>query len=50
MSDTENKVGRPPMYKTPEEMQKAIDKYFEDCNGEYITDEEGNLKEIKYIG
>lgn len=34
--NTENKVGCPPMYKTPEEMQKAIDKYFEDCNGEYI--------------
>ena len=35
MSET-NKVGCPPMYKTPEEMQKVIDKYFEDCNGEYI--------------
>lgn len=31
------KVGRPPMFKTPEEMQKAIDKYFEDCNGEYVV-------------
>ena len=36
MSETENKVGRPPMYKTPEEMQKAIDEYFESCDGEYI--------------
>lgn len=36
-------TGRPPMYKTPAEMQKAIDKYFEDCNGEFIMDAEGNL-------
>lgn len=34
---SENKVGCPPMYKTPEEMQKVIDKYFEDCSGEYIV-------------
>lgn len=33
---SENKGGRPPAYKTPEEMQAVIDKYFEDCNGEYI--------------
>ena len=32
-----NKGGCPPIYKTPEEMQKVIDKYFEDCNGEYIV-------------
>lgn len=38
-----NKGGCPPMYKSVAEMQKAIDKYFEDCNGEYITDDEGNL-------
>ena len=44
MSDeTGNKVGSPPMYKTPEEMQKVIDKYFDDCDGAYITDNEGNL-------
>lgn len=40
---SENKGGCPPMYKTPEEMQAKIDKYFEDCDGEYITDDEGNL-------
>ena len=34
---SENKVGCPPMYKTPEEMQKVIDKYFEDCSGEYVV-------------
>lgn len=32
-----NKGGCPPMYKTPEEMQAVIDKYFEDCNGEYVV-------------
>ena len=30
-----NPVGRPPKYKTPEEMQKAIDKYFLDCPDSY---------------
>ena len=40
---SENKVGRPATYKTVEEMQRVIDKYFDDCMGEYITDDEGNL-------
>lgn len=31
-----NKGGCPPMYKTPEEMQKVIDAYFESCEGEYL--------------
>ena len=43
-----NKVGCPPMYKTPEEMQAVIDKYFEDCEGEYIRDEEGNIETDKH--
>lgn len=43
MSETDNKVGCPPMYKTPEEMQAKIDAYFEECKGEYITDDEGNI-------
>ena len=38
-----NPVGRPPMYKTVEDMQKVIDGYFEECQGEYLTDEEGNI-------
>ena len=33
---SEIRVGCPPAYKTPEEMQKVIDKYFDDCRGEYI--------------
>ena len=28
---TSNKRGRPPLYKTPEELQKLIDGYFKDC-------------------
>ena len=51
---SESKVGRPPMYETPEEMQAAIDKYFEDCEGEYIiidgyavTDKNGNPVKTK---
>lgn len=38
-----NKGGRPPTYDTPEEMQKAIDLYFQECDGVPITDDEGNV-------
>ena len=48
MSETENKVGRPATYKTPEEMQARIDAYFESCYGEYITDDDGNLMTDKH--
>lgn len=34
-------VGRPKKYKTAAEMQTAIDKYFEDCKGEMIKDDDG---------
>lgn len=36
------KPGRPPVYRTPEEMQKKIDAYFEYCSGELLRDGEGN--------
>lgn len=39
---SENKVGRPPMYKTAKEIQKKIDAYFEECKGEILTDSDGN--------
>ncbi len=45
---SENERGRPPAYKTVEEMQKAIDAYFDSCYGEYITDDEGNLMTDKH--
>lgn len=34
--------GRPPMYKSKEEIQKKIDAYFEQCKGELLYDAEGN--------
>lgn len=43
-----NKGGRPPVYKTPEDMQKVIDEYFESCFGVYVRDEEGIIETDKY--
>ena len=45
---SENSVGRPPMYKTKEEIQEKIDAYFKDCNGEIVTDADGNPMIDKY--
>lgn len=36
-------VGRPPMYKTKEEIQEKIDAYFEECKGKPLTDREGKV-------
>lgn len=33
-----NVVGRPPMYKTVEEMQEKIEAYFKSCEGELLKD------------
>ena len=33
--------GRPPHYKTVEQMQPVIDEYFENCQHEYFTDDDG---------
>ena len=35
------KVGRPPKYNTPEEMQKIIDEYFKSCEGKAVLDDDG---------
>lgn len=35
------KRGRPLKYKTKEELQTAIDKYFKDCDGEMLKDADG---------
>lgn len=40
--------GRPPMYKTKEEIQEKIDAYFEECKGTILTDAEGNPLLNKY--
>jgi hypothetical protein len=45
---TDKRVGRPPMYSDPEEMQKAIDAYFSLCEGEKALDDEGNPITTKY--
>lgn len=44
----ENKVGRPPMYKTKEEIQEKIDAYFKECEGKPLLDKEGNPMIDKY--
>ena len=36
------KVGRPPIFESADQMQKLIDAYFEDCDGKVFTDEDGN--------
>lgn len=36
-------MARPLDYKTPEELQKAIDQYFDACEGKLLTDDEGNV-------
>ena len=42
------RAGRPPMYRTKEEIQEKIDAYFEDCKGRVLTDAEGNVVVDKY--
>jgi len=40
---SEMNKGRPRKYKTPEEMQAAIDIYFDSCKPEPIIDKDGNI-------
>lgn len=35
------KTGRPPKFKSKEEMQELIDAYFKDCEGKLVLDDEG---------
>lgn len=42
MSENKRPVGRPPMFESAEQMQVLIDKYFEECDGKILTDEDGN--------
>lgn len=41
-------MGRPPKYKTAEEMQDIIDEYFDNCQGTLYTDQDGEPKLDKY--
>lgn len=38
---SKSKMGRPAFYKTPEELQTAVDRYFDSCKGEPVYDENG---------
>lgn len=42
------KKGRPPKFKSKEEMQAKIDAYFEECKGRVLTDDEGKVITDKY--
>lgn len=42
MTEEERKVGRPPKYKSKEEIQEKIDAYFEECKGRELYDADGN--------
>lgn len=41
-------VGRPPKFKTKEEIQKKIDEYFKSCEGEILKGEDGQPIFNKY--
>lgn len=43
-----NLIGRPPKYTNSEEIQDKIDKYFQDCKGEMLKDDDGNVIFDKY--
>ena len=36
------KTGRPPKFKSKEEMQQKIDEYFKECEGQILRDADGN--------
>lgn len=40
--------GRPPMFTSAEQMQVLIDKYFEDCDGKPLLDDDGTPVRNKY--
>ena len=46
--DEQNKGGRPPMYNTKEEMQEKIDAYFNECKGQMLKDDDGNVMTDKH--
>lgn len=40
---SKKKVGRPPKFKSKEEMQEKIDNYFEECKGTILKNEDGSI-------
>jgi len=49
MSDDKNKVGKPLIFKTPQDLQNAIDIYFDDCKNhtKQVIDKTGKLIDLK---
>lgn len=41
-------VGRPPKYKSKEEIEEKIEQYFKSCEGESLLDDDGNQVVNKY--
>lgn len=48
MASGKGRAGRPPKYKTVEEMQTKIDAYFTSCEGTPLLDDEGKAVTDKY--
>jgi len=48
MAEKKHPGGRPPKYKTKEEIQEKIDAYFEQCDGRILEDADGNPILDKY--
>lgn len=45
---TKKAVGRPPRYKSKEEIEEKIEEYFKECEGEILKDDEGKPIFNKY--
>lgn len=43
-----NQVGRPPKYKSKEEIEEKIEQYFNECEGEALLDDDGEQVVNKY--
>jgi len=41
MKEKKSNAGRPPYFKTVEEMESLIDNYFQECDGEILKDPDG---------
>lgn len=48
MASKATNIGRPPKYKSVAEIEKMIDKYFIECQGEFIRDKDGNILTDKH--
>ncbi len=44
-----NQIGRPPLYKAPEDLRAAVEAYFTECEGVVVPTENGKCKTIGEI-